>query len=97
MISSIVGGLIKHTISKKIDEQKELFALRTEKEQTVRLEETTKIVRAELQPIIKKLDEVSACVDGERQGTVLLLRDTMRHTRDLLVEQKYTTSADIAN
>lgn len=101
IISTAVSTIVKRSIDKKMDqhlqEQDELLILREEHNKRVREVESAETLQKALSPIDEKLDKISASLENNTAGTVTLLRETMKQTRDQYGAQNYVSSSDCAS
>jgi len=96
-LSTIVGLIIKNSVSKKMDEQKELLELRESKGHQERKQEMTEIIKAELLPVTQQLDSLSEAIKKNNAGTVTLLRESLKQSRDHLMEKGVATASEVAS
>lgn len=96
-VSTIVGIIIKNSVSKKVDEHNELLELRAAREREERKQDVLNVVREELKPVVTKIDAMSSLVTNNTEGTVTLMRESMKQARDALVAQEYATASDVAS
>lgn len=96
-LTTLVGLIIKNIVSRKMDEQKELFELRTKQERADRNKDVEAIVTAGLTPINEKLDKLSTSTSNNTIGTVTLLRESLKQGRDHLIDKGFATASEVAS
>lgn len=97
IFSTIITVWVKISIEKRLKEQKELDDLRAEQDRAQRKEDILALIRTELDPLIIKLDTVSEIVSKNKEGTVTLLRESMKTSRDAFIERGYVSASELAN
>ena len=96
-LSTLVGLLIKNSVAKKVDEQKELFELREKQEKLNRKQEFEEVLGEQLGPISTKLDDLSSTAKTNTRGTVTLLRESLKQARDHLLAKGIVSASEVAS
>lgn len=100
-ISTIVSTTVKRAVDKKMDknlaEQKELLELRSEKDQRELNARMAETIKEELLPLTEKIDVISTLMSLNKEGTVTLLRESMKQTRDHFLDKGYATTSEVAS
>ena len=96
-LSTLVGLLIKNSVAKKVDEQKELFELREKQEKLNRKQEFEEVLETQLGPISNKLDDLSNTAKTNTKGTVTLLRESLKQARDHLLAKGIVSASEVAS
>lgn len=97
IISTIITVWVKISLEKRFKEQKELDDLRAEQERQERKEDVLASMREELSPLTLKLDSVNDIVSKNKEGTVTLLRESMKLSRDTYISRGYVSASELAN
>lgn len=101
LISTLVGAIIKHSIEKRLDksdkERRELAEYRANKDRQDRKTDVEETLRAELKPTVDKINNMSELIGFGLEGTVTLLRESMKQTRDQFAAQNYVSASDYAS
>ena len=74
-----------------------MLELRAAREREERKQDVLNVVRDELKPVVTKIDAMSSLVTNNTEGTVTLMRESMKQARDALVAQEYATASDVAS
>lgn len=97
IITTIVGLIVKVTLSKEFDKQKELTILREEREKIERKRELTQDLMSQLKPIENKLDEMSNKLTEATEGTLSSLRNDILTCYYRCREKGYRNDYDYQN
>jgi len=107
IITTVVGLLIKHYFDKYIArkekeaaeakaKEEELKRLQEEKLREERKQDTLAIVRSELDPVKCSLKKIVDVTELNVEGTVTLLREEMKHSRDTYIAKGFISATEDA-
>ena len=97
IITTIIGVIVKHTVSKEFDRQKELTILREEKAKEERKKELTQDLVLHLKPLEDKLDAVNSQLEKVTEGTLSSLRNDILTCYYRCREKGYRNDYDYQN
>lgn len=101
LLSTAITLVIKRFIERRLDKwakaQEELQQLRDEKIATERATALSEGIKTELEPICQKLDNIQDGLQKNTSGTIVLLREEMKQSRDRALKDGFISGADLAN
>lgn len=108
VIPTVVGYLIKRTLDKHFNERDaiekknkkehdELQKIKEEKEREERKDDMKETVKEAIKPLEKKVEVLHEKLFVNSEGTVTLLRDRMKITKDIYIARGYASDSDKAN
>ena len=108
MVSCIVAFIVQRNLNKHFnlrdekerktkEEHAELQKVKEEEIRNQRKEDMKETIEEAIKPLNKKVDELDKKLQINTAGTVTLLRDRMKISRDFYVDRGYATDSDKAN
>jgi uncharacterized membrane-anchored protein YhcB (DUF1043 family) len=101
IVSIIIGVIIKRLAERKMDKiiasKEEYDKYKLDKEAEQRRTEIKTIIDDSIKPLVEKVEKIEELSSQIKDGTVTLLREEMKQTKDQFERQGYVSTSDYAS